>query len=83
MMPLAARRSRQWGSGRVYWELTRKLQRYTVSLRQHEFEALQRNGEIEEPVSGFFVLKHDIGYHESPGLLFDQTVRGSPQKFIY
>jgi CRISPR-associated endonuclease/helicase Cas3 len=73
---------RQLKDGRVYRELTRKLQRYTVSLRKHDFDRMLRGGAIEEPLSGFFVLSHETSYDETLGLLVDETPILSPDRLI-
>ena len=72
----------QLKAGQIYRELTRKLQRYTVTLRQHEFDLLRRRNEIEEPHPGYFVLRHDTSYHGELGLLVDDTTPGSPEKYV-
>ena len=64
----------------VYRALTRRLQRYTVSLRRYEFDTMQRSGAFEEPLSGFIVLRNELAYDEAIGLLVNHVL--SPEQLI-
>lgn len=60
--------------GIVFRELQRRLQRFTVSVRKKQVGELLRHGEINEPVSGYFVLETDKRYHPELGLLWEEDV---------
>lgn len=53
--------------------LMRKLQRYTVSIHQHECRRLQAAGDIEEIMPGLFAQISDLLYHPVLGLLPDEV----------
>lgn len=53
--------------------LMRKLQRYTVSLPNHQFRKLSNNGDVTEIWPGMFAQTSDVSYHPELGLLVDET----------
>jgi CRISPR-associated endonuclease/helicase Cas3 len=53
--------------------LMRKLQRYTVSLPQYQFQKLLTNGDIQEVYPGMFAQISDALYHPDLGVLVDDT----------
>ncbi|MBA4287272.1 MAG: CRISPR-associated endonuclease Cas3'' [Xanthomonadaceae bacterium] len=52
--------------------LLRKLQRYTVSLPPHEFQAMRDRRDIEEVLPGFWVVRSAAQYSGTLGLLVDR-----------
>lgn len=58
--------------GPARW-LMRKLQRYTVSLPDYQFQKLLSNGDIREVYPGMFAQTSDVLYHPDLGLLVDET----------
>lgn len=56
--------------GPARW-LLRKLQRYSVSLPPHEFEALRDRGDIEEIVPDFWMVRSVAQYRGDLGLCVD------------
>lgn len=54
-------------------QLKRKLQRYTVSLPEAQFQELKRSGDVSEVWSDFFVQTADGQYDSKLGLLVDET----------
>lgn len=59
--------------GPARW-LLRKLQRYSVSLPPHEFNALRDRRDIEEAVPDFWVLRSPAQYGVTLGLLVDKRM---------
>ena len=53
--------------------LMRKLQRYTVSLPEWQFQKLWANGDVFEVHSGIFAQTADALYHPQLGVLVDDT----------
>ena len=53
--------------------LMRKLQRYTVSLPDHQFQKLLNNGDVTEIWTGMFAQTSDVLYHPELGVLVDGT----------
>lgn len=53
--------------------LMRKLQRYTVSLPNHQFQKLSNNGDVKEIWPGMFAQTSGVSYHPELGLLVDET----------
>lgn len=53
--------------------LSRKLQRYTVSLPDHQFQKLLNNGDVTEIWTGMFAQTSDVLYHPELGVLVDET----------
>ena len=53
--------------------LMRKLQRYTVSLPEWQFQKLLNNGDIFEVYPGMFAQTADVLYHPQLGVLLDDT----------
>jgi len=61
--------------------LMRKLQRYTVNIFNHEFDALLKEGVIEEVQPNTYVLSGDSYYSQDLGLLILQN-NFEPEDFI-
>jgi CRISPR-associated endonuclease/helicase Cas3 len=53
--------------------LMRKLQRYTVSLPDYQFQKLLGNGDIREIYPDMFAQTSDVLYHTDLGLLVNET----------
>jgi CRISPR-associated endonuclease/helicase Cas3 len=53
--------------------LMRKLQRYTVSLPEYQFQKLLSNGDLQEMYPGMFAQTSDVLYHPDLGVLVDET----------
>ena len=53
--------------------LMRKLQRYTVSLPEHQFRKLLADGDVCEIYSGLFAQTADPLYHPELGVLVDEA----------
>ena len=53
--------------------LMRKLQRYTVSLPEWQFQKLLANGDVSEVYPGMFAQTADVLYHPQLGVLLDDT----------
>ena len=53
--------------------LMRKLQRYTVSLPEWQFQKLLANGDVFEVYTGMFAQTADALYHPQLGVLVDDT----------
>ena len=53
--------------------LMRKLQRYTVSLPEWQFQKLLANGDVLEVYPGMFAQTADVLYHPQLGVLLDDT----------
>ena len=53
--------------------LMRKLQRYTVSLPEYQFQKLLASGDVFEIYSGIFAQTADVLYHPQLGVLLDDT----------
>lgn len=62
--------------GPTRW-LLRTLQRYTVSIRQHDAQRLLAQGDIEELLPGLFVQVGDVLYHQVLGLLTGEAPAAS------
>jgi CRISPR-associated endonuclease/helicase Cas3 len=54
--------------------LMRKLQRYTVSLPDYQFQKLLSNGDVREIYPGMFAQISDVLYHPDLGVLVDETI---------
>jgi CRISPR-associated endonuclease/helicase Cas3 len=52
--------------------LMRKLQRYTVSLPQYQFQKLLTRGDVEEVYTGIFAQTSEALYHPDLGVLVDE-----------
>ena len=61
--------------------LMRKLQRYTVNIFNNEFDALLKEGAIDEVQPNTFVLTGDSYYSQALGLLISQN-NFEPEDFI-
>ncbi len=53
--------------------LMRKLQRYTVSLPEYQFQKLLASGDVSEIYSGIFAQTADVLYHLQLGILLDDV----------
>ncbi|MBI3757477.1 MAG: CRISPR-associated helicase Cas3' [Deltaproteobacteria bacterium] len=53
--------------------LMRKLQRYTVSLPEYQFQKLLSNGDLQEVYPGMFAQTSEVLYHPDLGVLVDET----------
>ena len=53
--------------------LMRKLQRYTVSLPEYQFQKLLANGDVFEIYTGLFAQTADVLYHPQLGVVLDNT----------
>ena len=53
--------------------LMRKLQRYSVSLPEYQFQKLLGNGDVHEIYPGLFAQTADVLYHPELGVLVDGT----------
>lgn len=58
--------------GPARW-LMRKLQRYTVSLPEYQFQKLLSNGDVREIYPGMFAQTSDVLYHQDLGVLVNET----------
>jgi CRISPR-associated endonuclease/helicase Cas3 len=65
-------------SGELHRNLLRDLQRFTVSVRNHDFQVLLNAGDIETPSPGIWVLKNETAYHPDLGLLIGDTSNPNP-----
>lgn len=61
--------------------LMRKLQRYTVTIYNKEFENLVGKGVIEEVKEGIYALSSRFNYSDEVGLLIDEVLY-EPDKYI-
>ena len=68
------------GEGPERW-LMRKLQRYTVSLPEWQFQKLRANGDISEVHPDIFAQTADVLYHPQLGVLLDD-VNPDPQDLM-
>ena len=53
--------------------LMRKLQRYSVSLPEYQFQKLLGNGDVHEIYPGLFAQTADVLYHPKLGVLVDEA----------
>ena len=70
----------QLRSGELDRWLLRKLQRFTVSVRERDFKALTNAGDIEILAPGLWVLKNETAYHPDLGLLVGETCNLDPEQ---
>ena len=71
--------------------LMRKLQRYTVSLPEHQFQKLLLGGDVCEIYPGLFAQTSDTLYHQQLGVLVDEasldpsalTISGQGQRSVF
>ena len=57
--------------GQPYRELLRKLQRFTVTIYQYQFEAMLNRGDIQEICKGFYAQSSSGVYSDDLGLLVE------------
>lgn len=62
----------------LHRDLLRQLQRFTVTVRKHDFSALCKAGDLEELAPGLWVLKNETAYHPDLGLLVEETANPDP-----
>jgi CRISPR-associated endonuclease/helicase Cas3 len=62
--------------------ILRRLQRYTVSIREQECKNLMADGDIKEIFSGCFVQQSDTLYHPQLGLLMSKDVIFDPAQGV-
>jgi CRISPR-associated endonuclease/helicase Cas3 len=62
--------------------LMRKLQRYTVSLPEYQFKALEKNGDIHAVHSEIFAQTSDMLYHPDLGVLVDEKTNPDPSALV-
>jgi CRISPR-associated endonuclease/helicase Cas3 len=67
-------------SGKLDRWLLRSLQRFTVSVRNFEFQALSKAGDIETLAPGIWVLKNETAYRPDIGLLVGEVSNPSPSQ---
>lgn len=65
-------------AGELHRDLLRQLQRFTVTVRKHEFFTLRNAGDIEEIVPDLWVLKNETAYHPTLGLLIGASCNPYP-----
>lgn len=53
--------------------LMRRLQRYTVSLPDYQFQQMSRRGDVREVYSDMFAQTAEVLYHPELGVLVDET----------
>jgi CRISPR-associated endonuclease/helicase Cas3 len=73
---------RRLQAGEMHRGLLRELQRYTVSIPRREFEQLQRDGELEGPQPGLWLLRNETAYRNDVGLLIAEG-NPDPEKLYY
>lgn len=54
--------------------LMRKLQRYTVSVYNHDFEQMLKRGSIEESQPNIFALTSELEYRDDIGLVIEENL---------
>jgi CRISPR-associated endonuclease/helicase Cas3 len=62
--------------------ILRKLQRYTVNIREHECRKLLENREIQEVSPGIYMQITDLLYHSQLGLLMSKDVVFDPAQSV-
>ncbi|HNO53459.1 MAG TPA: hypothetical protein PKG64_21160, partial [Cyclobacteriaceae bacterium] len=62
--------------------ILRKLQRYTVNIREHECRKLLENREIQEIFPGIHIQNTDLLYHSQLGLLMSKDVVFDPTQSV-
>jgi CRISPR-associated endonuclease/helicase Cas3 len=65
-------------SGELHRELLRELQRFTVTVRKHEFLSLSNAGDLEEVAPGIWILRNETAYHLDLGLLVEGAGNPDP-----
>lgn len=70
-------------AGELDRSLLRALQRFTVTVRKHEFNILRNAGELEELAPGCWVLKNETAYHPDLGLLVTEADCPEPGLLYY
>ena len=53
------------------YTLMKKLSQYSVNLRRHDFDEMNKSGIIEEVIEGFYVIFGRNQYSNEVGLLTD------------
>lgn len=62
--------------------ILRRLQRYTVNIREYDCRKLLETNEIEEIFPGVYVQKSDVLYHPQLGLAMNQSMVFDPAQSI-
>lgn len=62
--------------------ILRKLQRYTINIREHECKKLLENREIQEIFPGIYIQNTDLLYHSQLGLLMSKDVVFDPAQSV-
>jgi CRISPR-associated endonuclease/helicase Cas3 len=62
--------------------ILRKLQRYTVNIREQECRQLMTSGDIKEIYDGCYVQQSDTLYHPQLGLLLGKDVVFNPEQGV-
>lgn len=62
--------------------ILRKLQRYTVNIREYECKRLQDNQDIREIFPGMYIQKTDLLYHSQLGLLMSKDIVFDPAQSV-
>jgi CRISPR-associated endonuclease/helicase Cas3 len=70
-------------AGELDRSLLRALQRFTVTVRKHEFNILRHAGELEELAPGCWVVKNETAYHPDLGLLVTEADCPEPGQLYY
>lgn len=70
-------------SGELHRSLLRELQRFTVTVRKHDFLILCNAGDLEELAPGLWVLKNETAYRSDLGLLVGEAGNPDPGKLYY
>lgn len=65
-------------SGELDRGLLRELQRFTVTVRKHDFLTLRNAGDLVELAPDLWVLKNETAYHPDLGLLVGETGNPDP-----
>jgi CRISPR-associated endonuclease/helicase Cas3 len=67
-------------AGELHRDLLRGLQRFTVTVRRHDFQHLEKAGELEELGPGLWALKNETAYHGELGLLIEEAGNPDPEQ---
>jgi CRISPR-associated endonuclease/helicase Cas3 len=62
--------------------ILRKLQRYTVNIREYECRKLLENRDIREIFPGVYIQDSDLLYHSQLGLLMSKDIVFDPTQGV-
>ena len=62
--------------------ILRKLQRYTVNIREYECRELLENRDIREIFPGVYIQDSDLLYHSQLGLLMSKDIVFDPMQGV-